>query len=651
MPQPTSLVHFPRVAGLFLLVTFPAVSAGNSVSTAGDPPYAVSAIPAELKGDAKAVIRLDHLRFEVADRTEATETRIRAVTIFHQDERNYGVLVIPYDRFTTIEDLDGVLYDAHGRKIRTLSSSDVKDYSAVSEYSLYDDNRVRIASLFHDQYPYTVVHTYELSHNGYLSWPTWYARRNEDPVELSRFEIVLPRDQELRYWSATDSLPPSISTERKQRCYRWEASNLPPLDKDALSDDIEDVTLVVRTAPALFELQSHRGSMNSWREFGQWYAGLLEKRHVLPPAALNDVGAMIDTSDSPRQKVQKLYRYMQNRTRYVSIQLGIGGWQPFDARFVHERGYGDCKALVNYMSALLSATAIRSFPVLIRSGSYRRPFIEELPSNQFNHVILAVPLDDDTVWLECTSPTMPFGRIGASNENRGALMVTPQGGVVVRTPSSRADENLQLRTAIVRMVPNGAAEAAVRTEYSGNQRDRVRGMLDESMPEDVRRWILAQLQAPAVSLANVEIDGTERNGDTVRVAVVYSLQRHVTVSGTRRFFHPNFMERRTSVPKPLAARLSPVRFGYPYTDIDSIVYILPPQYQCEAIPPDVEIASSFGSFRTRIIQQGDTLLSYERRLLIHDREVPADRYPEYRQFFARVVQADRAQVVLTRKDR
>ncbi len=50
--------------------------------------------------------------------------------------------------------------------------------------------------------------------------------------------------------------------------------------------------------------------------------------------------------------------------------------------------------------------------------------------------------EKDSVWLECTSKTADFGVLGSFTENRNALLITENGGVLVPTPMSRASENV-----------------------------------------------------------------------------------------------------------------------------------------------------------------------------------------------------------------
>jgi hypothetical protein len=615
--------------------------------------YDVKKIPHALLADADAIVRTQVITFEVKNKKESALKMKRAVTIFKREKRDYGFISIPYDKFSEINDLDGAIYDADGKKIRGLEKSDIKDFGSFEGYSIVSDARIRMAELYDDHYPYTVEFTYEIEFNANLQWPSWMSQMSLDAVVHSRFEVILPKEESLRYWCSNDSAKPviahDVSRDGSKKIYIWEARNLPKLSKDIVGDDEEDFSTIVHIAPSLFEIDNYPGDMRTWSGFGKWWYSLIKERDKLPESAQKDVQSILQPSDSVRAKIIKLYRYMQKRTRFISIQLGIGGWQPFDAAFVHEHGYGDCKALANYLIALLKAAGITAYPVLIRPGDYRYPFIESFPSNQFSHVVVCVPLQKDSVWLECTDSSIPAGHLSSSTEQRGALIVTPEGGFVVHTPCSVPEQNLQSREATVELAPLGSAKSRSITRSSGDQQDDIRHAIDEAAPQEREQWILKTLDIPTANLKNYTIEGIENRSMTISVSLELDLPRFASRSGERIFFKPNLMERRTYVPPALERRLSPIRHSYPYQDKDSIVYIIPSGYALESLPAEIHLKTSFGSFDSKTAISGDSLVVYTRCVRIQEYTVPAGNYSEYRKFWSNVANADRAQVILIRK--
>mgnify|MGYP001126063175 FL=1 len=95
--------------------------------------------------------------------------------------------------------------------------------------------------------------------------------------------------------------------------------------------------------------------------------------------------------------------------RYISVQIGIGGWKPISAEEVDENKYGDCKGLTNYTKALLRTVGIESNYCVVSAGSEIKDISEDFPSMQGNHVILNIPQEGKSdLWLECTSQDTPF---------------------------------------------------------------------------------------------------------------------------------------------------------------------------------------------------------------------------------------------------
>jgi len=634
--------YFSSLLAVVLLAIYP------EALVAQDREFEVSTIsPLLLLASPDVVVRHDEMNFVVEKPGKATEHVRRAVTIFNQDGRDFGRVVIFYDQFRQIKSLHVWLRDAQGKKIRDLKNDNIKDYSAILDFSLYDDNRVRLAELYHSVYPYTVVFEYELSHNGLINLPTWHPQQFVAPVEDARYELNVPVSMNVRYYRHGDVTDPEISEIKGRKFFRWKASMLPKRQLEAYGPSWIEQAPSVLVASDTFEIADVPGKMTSWNSFGQWFYELAHGRDALPPAALSDVQRMTANAVSPREKVQALYKHLQATTRYVSVQLGIGGWQPFDAAYVHQRGYGDCKALSNYMLAMLRAADVKAYPALIRNGVDEPDVIADFPSNQFNHVIVFVPFEKDTAWLECTSQTTPFGHIGAGNEDRNVLVVTADGGKILRTPHGRSIDNQQIRRANVLIDETGHGRAEVMTRYTGNHQDRVRSALAHSSPRDREEWLREMIDVPTFQLVNADFSDVEARNPEITLAFKLDMPRFASRSGSRMFIRQNLMERWSRVPPEVKNRTQPVDLSYAFLDVDSISYQIPAGYAIEASPPPVIIEKPFGSYRgASELRNG--VLNYVRRLEILQSRLPAEQYDAYRAFIGDVVKADRAQVVLVR---
>src|SRR4051812_41579744 len=99
------------------------------VSKAGDGEYAVDKIPAELLKHAHAVKRFEEIRFEVINVEKARYYRRVAYTILDEKGDDFADFVENYDKLESIESIEGRLFDAGGKKLKSLKKGDVQDKS------------------------------------------------------------------------------------------------------------------------------------------------------------------------------------------------------------------------------------------------------------------------------------------------------------------------------------------------------------------------------------------------------------------------------------------------------------------------------------------------------------------------------------------
>lgn len=632
-----------RILRILLLLT-------SFTANADNPSYAVANIPEPLRTDVNVVIRKDEAVFKILSRDKATRYIHQVITIFNAKGKDYASHYIWYNKLIRIRDVSGTVYDAAGKQIKKLKNSEIYDQSAYDGFSLYSDARFKSIDFSQGTYPYTVEFEYEVDYK-YLFQIPGFALVTEEKVsvEASSYSIHFPDQLAPRYRTTnTDVKPIEERTREGFTSYTWTFKNVLPIKFEPHSKT-ENFITTIKAAPSAFEYDGYYGTMNSWDEFGRWILSLNHGRNILHEATKAKLKKLTETLATREEKIKAVYEYLQSKTRYVSIQLGIGGYQPFEASVVDEMGYGDCKALSNYTVAMLEAIGIKAHYVLIEAGDDPSDFITDFPSSQFNHAIVAVPNESDTIWLECTSQTNPFGYQGSFTGNRKALLITDNGAKVVNTLRYLPEQNLQTRTAEVVVDIAGDATANVHTTYSGLQyeNNNLHARLGKQYDEQ-RKWVQNNTRIPNFDISSFAFSEVRSKVPSAKVNLDLKLKRYATVSGKRIFLTPNLMNRSSYIPEKSDNRKTKVVQKLAFVDVDTILYKLPEGVHPEFLPGTVKLNSRFGEYEANFkVDAGK--LTYIRRLKFIRGEFPAESYNELIDFYKGINKADNIKMVFMTK--
>lgn len=612
--------------------------------------YNVALIPDSLISGANVVKRFSELKINITGIGKAEVKRRYVLTILNEKGDRFAVYQNYYDRYADLSDISGTLYDAAGNKLKNVRKKDIEDVSMNDGISLMNDGRVKLHNFYYRQYPYTVEYEDVQTLDGFTGLDHW------DPVEAltmsvqqSRYVIETPKEYGLRYKQFNYPGSPVV-TEGKTRVYTWEVKNLKVYPYEPFLPDYHEITPYVYAAPGEFIYGGYKGSMNTWQEYGMFQLALNKGRDQLPDNIRQQVHAITDTITDTVRKIKALYRYMQQNTRYISIQLGIGGFQPFDATYVATKKYGDCKALSNYMVSLLKEAGVEGYYCKIYAGRGEKFFMPDFPSRQSNHIIVAVPLSADTIWLECTDQDIAPGYLGSFTDDRFALMIKPDGGHLVKTPRYTMHDNTRSTKVESSIDINGRLSATVNTRYTGLEQDEVAERVTR-LTKDRQLEILRH----AIDLPSYDITSFEyRRIDDMIPAVEEQFQleavNFATVSGKRIFITPNFISKNTTRLNNTGVRKYDIVYPYAFMHEDTISIRIPDGYVIESMPKDVIINNQFGQYEIRFAVDENGMLTCTRLYKRSENRFPPDAYPELVKFYDGIFKADRSKMVFVKKE-
>lgn len=567
------------------------------------------------------------------------------ITILDEEHRSKGRMILDYDQFRKLETMNLQVRNSAGEIVGVYTIKDAEDYSA-SGGSFFTDVRMKVLEGYHYSYPYTLEYEYKYRYSATLNLPGWYPKSYDQSLEKATFTITDFSNGNVRYHSRNLDAEPDTIVHPGYTQTRWNLSTELARKYEPYSPPYPEIFPNVLTSATNFKVANSSGSAASWESFGKWYYELSHDKKELPQMAKDEVDKLLEGITDEEEKVKRLYKYMQDQMRYVSIQLGLGGWEPYSAEFVYQNKYGDCKALVNFMQALLEYVGIEARPVLIGSGLRRPSVIPDFPSNQFNHVVLWVQLSEGSeMWLECTSKYMKPGRLGADNEGKYALIVNETGGKLVTTRISEQKENELFRLTNITLANNGSAIIHTTLNNQGAMDDNMLHQLRPLSEKKREEWLEKSIDLNDFKVQTFSFSGLDDDLNQTGYELELQANNYASSSSKRLFVPVNQLNQWSIYIPGEDSRTTSIRLPYRFSEVDSTIFILPEGFRIESLPENKQVENNFGRFTLSIKRDAGKVL-LKRELVIFQREIDTEDYNSFRDFFTTVNKSDREQFVI-----
>lgn len=546
-----------------------------------------------------------------------------------------------YDKVSKVKDIEIEIFDGTGKPLEKLKKKHLKDVSNISSGTLYSNNRLYYLDYTPRDFPIrvkykSVIKTKNTAFIRSFSPITNYYQS----VKNYTFTIVNHSEAEFRFHK-NELAKEQVEEQIDGNTYQFQISNLSAVIKEPYSPSLKNLTPQIKFALSKFELKGVTGEVNNWQEFGTWKnENLLQDVNQLPKKTVAKIEDLIKDLTTDEEKAKAIYQYVQENTRYISLQIGIGGWKPITAKEVDVSMYGDCKGLTNYTKSLLEVAGIASNYCVVYSGSEPTDLVEDFASLQGNHVILQVPLEDKEVWLECTSQKLPFNFLGNFTDNRKVVAVGEKGGEILTTPAYIEEDN-SLRTTAKINLDNLNINAEISIQTTGTQYQN-HYQLDYESPKEVKKHYLrywSDLQK--LDLVDFEFSNNREKIEFTENLKV-TVESYIKKYGNDYIFEVNPFNKINFNLTKTNNRSNPFTISRGFVDEDWFEFEMG-DLTLETQPEDVRIENQFGVYQLKF-EWNDGIFYVHRYLKLHKNEYKKSEYQNFIDFTRKIENHDRTKV-------
>jgi hypothetical protein len=631
----------PVFALFFLLFTV--------ISSAQKSEFPAFTISDSLKQNANAVVRLDQTDITILSQRSMNTKNHRVVTVFNEKGFDDIDAYEFYDKSTSIKNIEAIIYDAFGKEIKKIKRKDFKDQSVVGGGTLFSDNRYISLDYTPISYPFTIEFNSEVQTSSTAFIPRWMPLRSYGiSIEKSFLNVIYPADLgfKKKEFQFLDFNIKKITDTNTQLSYT--ASNILAQKNEDYSPSYKDLFPKVMMGLEHFHLEGVDGTATNWVDFGKWYSEkILSGTTDLPEETKAKIKAVVGDEKDPIKKAKLVYDFVQKKSRYVSIQVGIGGWKPMLATDVDRLGYGDCKALTNYTKALLQAVDVPSYNTVLYGDSYKTNIEVDFVAMQGNHMILCIPNGNHYTWLECTSQDDPFGYQGTFTDDRDVLIIKPEGGEIVRTKIYDDKGNTQTDKGNYTIDENGNFSGSLSIVSEGSQYSS-KSRIEHLQPTEKEKHYKEYWD----KINNLKLGKIVFTNDKENIRFTENIQvsaiNYAVIAANKLIFPVDAFNQNGNNIKRIRNRKNPFQIQRGYLDSDEIEINLPNGFTIEFLPSNYELKGKFGEYKTEIIKKENNKLVYKRSMFLNKGKYSNKEYDEYRLFIEQVSRNDNAKIILTK---
>lgn len=552
--------------------------------------------------------------------------------------------------FSEINDLKAYTLIPDGNGFDKLKVKEITDRKVLSNDIFYDGTHAKDFSFpalqkgakTHLEYSRTIK---EPRFFGRFFFSTYY------PVEHQKLVLEVEDGVQIyfSYFNCSEKdFDFKTYTKGNKTYYVWEKRNIPKLYFEESGPDFLSIAphIIFRILDYKTEAGETVGVSRDLSDLYKWYESHLEKVVAdTLPVMPQVVDSIQKHSQTDREMVNGIYKWIQNHISYIAIENGLGGFVPRTPTLVCQRRYGDCKDMASLMVQMLRQAGINANYALIGTQDIPYSFQEVPMIFSINHMIVAWKENGEYIFLDPTAKNVPFGIPSSFVQGKTALLyLSPNEFETVKVPVLPAAKN-KSSTRLTFQLEGGKLRGNLNHISTGYFAEKFKGIIPQidvaHQQEIYESWFGIGNKTFSIDMASVVI----KPKDISRFSCDFELENYVVTNGDELYINM-ILEKSWNGHIIPETRTQPYIYQLHYSIDNETILEIPEGYALTYIPENTKLSHPSFSFSIEYKKLPENKISCTYYLETSSLELKPETFDAWNNFARKLKTASSQSLVL-----
>jgi hypothetical protein len=439
------------------------------------------------------------------------------------------------------------------------------------------------------------------------------------PIVHEKFTISFPAGMQIKYVIKNDAdktIQVDEDNKGSKHTYTFTANDIKPADRFSNAP-----SYAYYEPHIIFQLVSYKNEnaetvnfLGNLDDLYAWDYNFISSLDNTKGEALKQLAdSLVANANTPREKAAKIYQWVQTNIKYVAFEDGLEGFVPRHAVDIYNRRFGDCKDMASILTALLQLSGLKAYFTWIGTREIPYDYTDVPLPICDNHMIAALDLDNEWIFLDATDPNCIFGLPSSMIQGKQALIsISKDDYKIIRVPEVSVDKNTLIDSTYITLTDDGI-KGYSSVYYSGYWGSDIYNRLIYSDAKETRDYVKYRMGKASNKfiMDDYTINKLNNNDKLVNIQAGFEVPDYDKKISDELFINLNLEKLFTNELIDTAKRKIPVENEYKYVIKQYTILEVPESYSVSYIPKDYSLNNDLFSFVIKYSQQGNKIIALQ----------------------------------------